>query len=311
MGFGAAASILAQGLAGKKSSAPAAAPAPKGCSGEKGESPAVESPSGDKPTAPCPAAGGPAQAASEQALASAHSAPTVQRGPEDELAAGAFDQFVLASDELDAVTAAREAREAPPLTESVIATESLRSAFLAMGDEVESKHLFSLAQDADPDAEGVVALEQFLRVARIRRAWLEQQKRQRLLIEAYTAIGGSTDQEKKVPSKCLLAVTADFLDAGAADAAIRAVTGERRKAVQAVLDMGGALDSDEEEELNDTSLLTFDEMRVFSEALRAPPADSIAEEGDDADGGEEGDGRGDSEGASEGASGARICEASR
>ena len=33
-------------------------------------------------------------------------------------------------------------------------------------------------------------------------------------------------------SPWLLAVTADFLDAGAADVAIRAVTGERRKAVQ-------------------------------------------------------------------------------
>lgn len=38
--------------------------------------------------------------------------------------------------------------------------------------------------------------------------------------------------------------------------------------LQEILDMGGSLDEEEEHELRDTTVLTYEEMEIFSSALR-------------------------------------------
>ena len=54
-----------------------------------------------------------------------------------------------------------EAADIAP-SEPVIDSAQLKQAFIDMGDEVESKSLFTLVQQADPEAEGVITLPLFL-----------------------------------------------------------------------------------------------------------------------------------------------------
>ena len=184
-----------------------------------------------------------------------------------------FRSRVLKGKLLAALQTEREERGEDAISGNVMNAADLREAFSAMGDEVPSKDLFPLVQAADPDGDGVVTLQSFLEVVQIRRTQLETIRAQQLLVEAYVSLGGDADRDAKVKSGILSAVASDFVGAGATERGLAAVRKHKMKAVQEVLDMGGALDSDEEEELKDTSKLGFDELEAFAAALAEGGAD--------------------------------------
>ena len=109
-----------------------------------------------------------------------------------------------------------------------------------------------------------------------------------LLTEAYVSLGGNADRDKKVQSQLLKAVASDFVGAGAADRAMDAIVKHRMVAVQELLGMGGALDSDDEEELKDTSVLSFEDLGAFAKSLHDNGADPASTGDDDDAGGSEG-----------------------
>ena len=143
----------------------------------------------------------------------------------------------------------------------------LRSAFAELGDTVEGKSLFALVQLADPDGDGTMPLDLFLEVVKVRREQIEKARQEKQAFDAYVALGGSEDQAKRVASDGLVAITKDFVGDAAAAAALKAVVKHKMKSVQEVLDMGGELDEEEEEELKDTSTLSFEEVKAFAEGL--------------------------------------------
>jgi hypothetical protein len=63
-------------------------------------------------------------------------------------------------------------------------------------------------------------------------------------------------------------IVSDFVGAGASKEAMQAVVKHKMKSVQEIIAMGGALDSDEEEEIRDTSKLEFEQLEVFGRALK-------------------------------------------
>ena len=217
---------------------------------------------------------------------------------DDDAASAVFAQMKLTSDELDEldkklVDAGEEPRHAGG--PAVMDAAQLRLAFAELGDTVEGADLFALVQQADPDGDGVVPLERFLGVISVRREQVERARREKELVEAYVALGGSEDRDKTVASEYLVAITQDFVGEEAAAAALKSVVAHKMKAVQegewhasrtralaintettrpatpavSVLDMGGALDEEEEEELKDTTKLTFEEVKAYAEGLRA------------------------------------------
>ena len=117
------------------------------------------------------------------------------------------------------------------------------------------------------------------RVVRRRRELLAEQRRKKQLTSAYIALGGTSDHDASVKSEMLQAITCDFVGKEATKLAMEAVVKHKMKAVQSILDMGGVLDEEEEEELKDTSLLSFEELEAFSDALQG--VGSLAEEADD------------------------------
>ena len=145
----------------------------------------------------------------------------------------------------------------------------LRLAFAELGDTVEREQLFALMQQADPESEGVMPLERFLVVVRARREQLEKARREKEVNDAYLALGGSEDREKRVASDPLVAIASDFVGDAAAAAGLQAVVAHKMKAVQELLDMGGQLDEEDEAELKDTKRLDFEEVKAFSEGLRS------------------------------------------
>ena len=156
----------------------------------------------------------------------------------------------------------------------------LRSAFAELGDAVESKNLFSLVQMADPNGDGTMPLELFLDVVRVRREQIEKARQEKQAFDAYAALGGSEDQAKRVASDGLIAITKDFVGDDAAAAALEAVVKHKMKSVQEVLDMGGEIDEDEEEELKDTTTLSFEEVKAFAEGLSGLGLSTSASEDD-------------------------------
>ena len=122
---------------------------------------------------------------------------------------------------------------------------------------------------ADPEGEGVLPLRRFLEVVRARREQLEKARREREITEAYIALGGSEDREKRVASEALVAIASDFVGEEAAAAALQAVVKHKMGAVQELLDMGGELEEEEAVELQDTRRLGFEEVKAFGEGLRA------------------------------------------
>ena len=144
----------------------------------------------------------------------------------------------------------------------------LRLAFAELGDTVEREQLFALMQQADPESEGIMPLERFLQVVRARREQLEKARREKEVNDAYLALGGSEDREKRVASDPLVAIASDFVGDAAA-AGLQAVVAHKMKAVQELLDMGGQLDEEDEAELKDTKRLDFEEVKAFSEGLRS------------------------------------------
>ena len=200
---------------------------------------------------------------------------------DDESAKRVFKSRTLRGKLLGALQAARSGRGEEVISSAVIDASELRSALAEMGDEVSSKDLFPLVQQADPDGDGVVTLPRFLSVIEQRREQLKREREQALLTTAYIALGGDLDREKNIKSALLMDVAQDFVGAGAAKSGIQGVVKHKMKGVQAVLDMGGALDSDEEEELKDTSSLSYEELQAFAAALRANGADPVARPDDD------------------------------
>lgn len=152
----------------------------------------------------------------------------------------------------------------------------LRLAFAELGDTVEREKLFALMQQADPESEGVMPLKRFLAVVRTRREQLEKARREKEVTDAYLALGGSEDREKRVASDALFAIASDFLGDAAAAAALQAVVTHKMKAVQELIDMGGQLDEEDEMELKDTKRLDFEEVKAFSEGLRALGPSAVA-----------------------------------
>ena len=102
------------------------------------------------------------------------------------------------------------------------------------------------------------------------------------------ALGGSADRDAKIKSQVLKAVASDFVGAGAAGKAMDAIVKHRMVSVQELLGMGGALDSDDEEELKDTSALSFDDLGAFAKSLHDNGADPPFTGDDDDAGGSEG-----------------------
>jgi hypothetical protein len=85
---------------------------------------------------------------------------------DDALAKATFNKLRLKGKLLQAMNEKRrslndEAADIAP-SEPVIDSAQLKQAFIDMGDEVESKSLFTLVQQADPEAEGVITLPLFL-----------------------------------------------------------------------------------------------------------------------------------------------------
>ena len=118
----------------------------------------------------------------------------------------------------------------------------------------------------------------FLEVVRARREQLEKARREKEITEAYIALGGSEDREKRVASDTLVAIASDFVGDEAAAAALQAVVHHKMKTVQELLDIGGELDEEEEEELKDTKRLDFKEVNAFGEGLKAfSPVAAFAE----------------------------------
>ena len=194
-----------------------------------------------------------------------------------------FRQRTLKGKLLAALQQAREERGEDVVRGNVMDAADLRGAFADMGDEVPSKDLFPLVQQADPDGEGVITLSDFLAVVELRRSQLELAREQKQLVDAYVALGGDADRDKSVDSSILTAVASDFIGAGAAERAMAGVVKHKLKAVQAILDMGGALDDDEMEELKDTRKLAFEELGAFASSLREGGADEIGNHDDDDD----------------------------
>ena len=193
----------------------------------------------------------------------------------------AFRQRVLKGKLLGALQAARSERGETNISEAVMNATDLRASLEDLGDSVSSKDLYPLVQMADPDGDGVVTLERFREVVALRKQQHEREREQALLMEAYLAIGGNLDRDAKVPSSVLAAVVSDFVGANASKCAMDAVAKHKFKSVQSVLDAGGALDSDDEEELKDTKMLAFDEMEAFGVSLRVTGADAAGAAGDD------------------------------
>jgi len=152
---------------------------------------------------------------------------------------------------------------------AVMDAGQLRLAFAELGDTVEREKLFALMQQADPESEGVMPLKRFLAVVRTRREQVDKARREKEVTEAYIALGGSEDREKRVASDSLVAIASDFLGDTAAAAALQAVVTHKMKAVQELLGMGGQLDEEDEAELKDTKRLDFEEVKAFSEGLRS------------------------------------------
>lgn len=163
---------------------------------------------------------------------------------------------------------------------AVMDASQLRPAFAELGDTVEGAGLFALVQLADPDGDGVMPLERFLEVVKVRREQIEKARQEKQLVDAYVALGGSEDREKRVASDALLAITKDFVGDEAAAAALAAVVKHKYKAVQEVLDMGGELDEEEEEELKDTRKLTWEEVQAYAQGLfgLGPPEPGVDDE---------------------------------
>ena len=184
-------------------------------------------------------------------------------------ATAVFKSRTLKGKLLSALQAARSEREEEAISEPVLDAADLRQAFADLGDEVASKDLFSLVQQADPDGDGVVTLSRFIEVVEMRRQQLEKQREEALLVEAYVALGGNSDRDVAVKSSLLSAIASDFVGAGAAGRAMEAVVAHKMKAVQELLDMGGQLDEEDEAELKDTKRLDFEEVKAFSEGLRS------------------------------------------
>ena len=140
---------------------------------------------------------------------------------------------------------------------------------------------------ADPGATGAITWERFTAVVQARAEQLDVQRRQQVArtrphtapasprrrapqcpaptsqpstpprsscstTPAYVALGGLTDHFANVSSDALLAITGDFCGTHVAVAAVATVQRHRKRAVQAVLDMGGELEEEEEEELRNT-----------------------------------------------------------
>ena len=170
---------------------------------------------------------------------------------------------------LGALQAARNDRGEDALKGPVMNAEELRTALVeTLGDEVPSNDLFPLMQLADPESEGVVTMSKFVEVVELRKAQVETQRRQALLTKAYQALGGTVDRDVSIKSDTLIAISTDFVGSSATAAGVAGVVKHRRKAVEELLGMGGALDSDDEEEMKDTTKVSFEELEVFGVAMR-------------------------------------------
>ena len=106
--------------------------------------------------------------------------------PEDaDIALAAFTLHRLEGDDLDAMNATRRAADPDaediPATAVVLDAARLRLVFAELGDEVERQDLFELVQLADPEAEGVVTVPQWLEVVRVRQAFLQEKEVKRNL----------------------------------------------------------------------------------------------------------------------------------
>ena len=119
-------------------------------------------------------------------------------------------------------------------------------------------------------------LKRVLAVVRARREQLERARREKEVTDAYLALGGSEDREKRVASDALIAIASDFLGDTAAAAALQAVVTHKMTKVQELLGMGGQLDEEDEAELKDTKRLDFEEVKAFSEGLRSLGPTAVA-----------------------------------
>jgi len=210
------------------------------------------------------------------------------RSDDERTAKSAFEKLRLRGKELQEMNEQRkkinEDAEDISEKEEVIETAQLKQVFAELGDEVDSKSLFALVQQADPEAEGVIKVASFMEVVRARQELLAEQRRKQQLTAAYIALGGTTDHDKRVKSDMLKAITSDFVGKQVSSKAMEAVVAHKWKSIKELLDMGGSLDEDEEEELKDTTMLSFEELEAFSDALHG--AGSIAEEAGDDDPGD-------------------------
>ena len=65
-----------------------------------------------------------------------------------------------------------------------------------------------------------------------------------------------------------------------------AIVAQRMVSVQELLGMGGSLDEEDEAELKDTSVLSFEDLGAFAKSLHDKGADAIAADGDGDEGGD-------------------------
>jgi len=191
---------------------------------------------------------------------------------DDDSATELFKRMKLAPKDLEAldqtlVEHGEEPRHAKG--PAVMDAGQLRQAFAELGDAVEREKLFALVQQADPEGEGVMPLKRFLEVIKARREQLEKARQEKEVADAYLALGGSEDREKLIASDALVAIASDFVGNEAAAAALQAVVKHKMKAVQELIDMGGQLDEEDEAELRDTERLAFEEVKAFSEGIKA------------------------------------------
>lgn len=186
-----------------------------------------------------------------------------------------FKQRRLQGAVLSALQQEREDHKEEAITEPVFQASELRQAFADLGDEVASKDLFTLVQQADPDGDGVVTLPRFLEVVELRRQQVEKQREEALRVEAYVALGGNADRDSKVQSSLLMSVASDFVGERATARAMESIVAFKLRELEELLGMGGSLDDEEEEELKDTRLISFEEVGAFAKSLHDHGADPL------------------------------------
>ena len=179
-----------------------------------------------------------------------------------------FQKYRLTEEALQEIDS-HLAEDAPKLSggDAMMDAAELRRAMAEMGDTVGGRELHEMVMQADPGAVGAITWQNFTAVISMREEQLKREHSETLLTNAYVALGGSSDKEQSVFSNTLIAITQDFCGGQQAAKGVVAVERHRMESVLSVLDMGGSLDEEEQEELKDISKISLGDIREYMAAI--------------------------------------------